>query len=127
MVLISPRRWGKTSLVKKVCKLAQTDKLKIVYLDIFFCRTDKEFYDAIASVVLKQTSSKFDELMENAKLFLPRISQKFTIGADSMTDFSIADRILYICEHFESTGKSISKELAERVCLTVDNHSSYVQ
>jgi hypothetical protein len=33
----------------------------------------------------------------------------------------------YICERFESTGKYISKELAERVCLTVDNHSSYVQ
>jgi len=28
-VLISPRRWGKTSLVKKVCKLVQSEKLKI--------------------------------------------------------------------------------------------------
>lgn len=34
-VLISPRRWGKTSLVWKVCRLAQSDKLKVVYLDIF--------------------------------------------------------------------------------------------
>ena len=34
-VLISPRRWGKTSLVQKVSRLAQSDKLKIVYLDIF--------------------------------------------------------------------------------------------
>jgi AAA+ ATPase superfamily predicted ATPase len=34
-VLISPRRWGKTSLVQKVCRLAQSDKLKVVYLDIF--------------------------------------------------------------------------------------------
>lgn len=89
-VLISPRRWGKTSLVKKVCKLAQSDKLRIVYLDIFSCRTDKEFYDALASVVLKQTSSKFEELMENAKLFLSRISPKFTIGADPMTEFSMS-------------------------------------
>ncbi|MEG0796961.1 MAG: ATP-binding protein [Odoribacter sp.] len=225
-VLISPRRWGKTSLVKKVCRLAQSDKLKIVYLDIFSCRTDEEFYDIFASAVLKQTSSKFDELMENAKLFLSHITPKFTIGTDPMTDFSMslelnnkkndmneilqlpekiaqkkdlqivicidefqqiaefkdsktfqkrlrsvwqlqqsvsyclfgskkhlmnelfekrslpfykfgdaiylpkistADWILYICERFESTGKHISKEFAERVCLTVDNHSSYVQ
>ena len=34
-VLISPRRWGKTSLVQKACGLAQSDKLKVVYLDIF--------------------------------------------------------------------------------------------
>ena len=225
-VLISPRRWGKTSLVKKVCKLAQSEKLKIVYLDIFSCRTDKEVYDALASAVLKQTSSKFEELMENAKLFLSRISPKFTFGPDPMTDFSMSlelnsknndtdeilqlpekiaqkkglnivicidefqqiaefkdsktfqkrlrsvwqlqqsvsyclfgskkhlmnelfekkslpfykfgdsiylpkistvDWIAYICVRFESTGKHISKELAEQVCLAVDNHSSYVQ
>ena len=225
-ILISPRRWGKTSLVKKACKLAQSDKLKIVYLDIFSCRTDKEFYDALASAVLKQTSSKFEELMESTKLFLSRISPKFTIGSDPMSDFSIsldlssknndiddilqlpekiaqkkgfnivicidefqqiaefkdsktfqkrlrsvwqlqqsvsyclfgskqhlmnelfekrslpfykfgdtmylpkistADWITYICERFENTGKQISKELAEKICLTVDNHSSYVQ
>ena len=41
-VLISPRRWGKTSLVQKACRLAQSDKLKIVYLDIFSCRSDRD-------------------------------------------------------------------------------------
>ena len=46
-------------------------------------------------------------------IYLPKISTEDWIG--------------YICERFECTGKSISKELAERVCLTVDNHSSYVQ
>ncbi len=89
-ILISPRRWGKTSLVKKVCRLGQSDKLKIVYLDIFSCRTDREFYDALLSAVLKQTSSKFEELMENAKNFLSRITPKFTIGTDPMSDFSIS-------------------------------------
>ena len=68
-VLISPRRWGKTSLVQKVCHLAQSDKLKVVYLDIFSCRSDKDFYDTFAAAVLKQTSSKLDEWLENVKLF----------------------------------------------------------
>ncbi len=225
-VLISPRRWGKTSLVRKVCRLAQSDKLKVVYLDIFSCRSDRDFYDAFASAVLKQTSSKWDEWLENAKLFLSRISPKISVGTDPMTDFSISfemnpksndvDEILqlpekiaqkkgcnvvicidefqqiaefkdsktfqkrlrsvwqlqksvsyclfgskkhlmnelfekksfpfykfgdaiylskigtrdwvdYICGRFEATGKRISKELAERICRQVDNHSSYVQ
>ena len=60
-ILISPRRWGKTSLVQKACNLAQSDKLKIVYIDIFSCRSDRDFYNAFASAVLKQTSSKVDE------------------------------------------------------------------
>ena len=225
-VLISPRRWGKTSLVQKVCRLTQSDKLKIVYLDIFSCRSDGDFYNAFAAAVLKQTSSKWDEWVENAKLFLSRISPRISLGSDPMSDFSISlelnpksddiDEILqlpekiaqkkginivvcidefqqiaefkdskmfqkrlrsvwqlqksvsyclfgskmhlmnelfekrnlpfykfgdavylpkistsdwveYICGRFEATGKHISKELAEKICRTVDNHSSYVQ
>ena len=89
-VLISPRRWGKTSLVQKVCRLVQSDQLKVVYLDIFSCRSDKDFYDAFASAILKQTSSKLEEWVENAKLFLARITPKISIGPDPMTDFSIS-------------------------------------
>lgn len=89
-VLISPRRWGKTSLVRKVCSLAQSDRLKVVYLDVFSCRSDKDFYDAFATAVLKQTSSKLEEWLENAKSFLSRISPKISMGADPMTDFSIS-------------------------------------
>lgn len=225
-ILISPRRWGKTSLVQKVCNLTQSDKLKIVYLDIFSCRSDKDFYDAFASAVLKQTSSKLDEWLENVKLFLSRIRPKISMGTDPMTEFSISfemnpqsndiDEILqlpekiaqkkgykivvcidefqqiaefqdsktfqkrlrsiwqlqksvsyclfgskkhlmnelfekkslpfykfgdtiylskigtsdwvnYICDRFEVTGKHISKELAEKICQRVENHSSYVQ
>ncbi len=32
-----------------------------------------------------------------------------------------------IVGRFEATGKQISKELAEKICQRVDNHSSYVQ
>lgn len=89
-VLISPRRIGKTSLVRKVCELAKSDDLKIVYLDIFSCRSDREFYDAFATAVLRQTSSKLEEWVDNAKRFLSRITPKFSIGTDTMTDFSVS-------------------------------------
>ena len=89
-ILISPRRWGKTSLVRKVCGLAESDKLKIVFMDMFSCRTEKDFYDMFAESVLKQTSSKWEERVENAKIFLSRISPKISMGPDPMTDFSIS-------------------------------------
>ena len=66
-VLISPRRWGKTSLVQKVCHLAQSDELKVVYFDAFSCRSDRDFYDAFASAILKQTSSNSLSLEVNPK------------------------------------------------------------
>ena len=89
-ILISPRRWGKTSLVKKVAQLAQTKTRKIVYLDIFSCRTESEFYRLFATSVLKQTSSKWDEWVENTKQFLAHIDPKISIGTDPMNDFSIS-------------------------------------
>jgi AAA+ ATPase superfamily predicted ATPase len=209
-----------------VCGLAEADNLKIVYLDIFSCRSDGDFYNAFATAVLKQTSSKWDEWVENAKLFLSRINPKISLGPDPTSDFSISlelnpksedinetlqlpekiarkkgcnivvcidefqqiaefkdsktfqkrlrtvwqlhksvsyclfgskkhlmselferrslpfykfgdsiylskistpDWVEYICGRFRSTGKQISRELAERICLMVDNHSSYVQ
>jgi hypothetical protein len=225
-VLISPRRWGKTSLVKKVCGMAASDTLKIVYLDIFSCRNDKNFYDAFATAVLKQTSSHVEEWIEHIKQFLSRLAPKVSFGTDPLSEFSLSlnindkspdiDEILnlpekiakkngwnivvcidefqqigefadsktfqkrlrtvwqlqqrvsyclfgskkhlmnelfekkslpfykfgdaiylpkistddwveYIRNRFEATGKHISEELARKICLTVDNHSSYVQ
>ena len=89
-ILISPRRWGKTSLVKKVCRLAESEGIKIVYLDIFSCRSETDFYESFASAILKQTASITDEWFENIKLFFSRISPKISIGPDPLSDFSLS-------------------------------------
>ena len=57
-ILISPRRWGKTSLVRKVCEVVDRKKVIPVFVDIFKCKTEYEFYNALAEAVLKQTASK---------------------------------------------------------------------
>lgn len=69
-ILISPRRWGKTSLVQKVSALAQTKDLKVVNIDIFSCRDMAEFYQLFATEVIRQTATKWEEWAENAKQFL---------------------------------------------------------
>ena len=89
-ILISPRRWGKTSLVKKVIAEIDHPEIQTVFLDIFQCKSEWEFYRAFATALIKQTASKLDEWVEMAKTFLASISQKFTFGPDPMTDFSIS-------------------------------------
>jgi len=89
-ILISPRRWGKTSLVKKVIAEIDIPKIKPVFIDIFQCKSEYEFYHAFATAVIKQTSSKFDEWVETAKTFLSNISPKFSFGSDPMNDFSLS-------------------------------------
>ena len=88
-ILISPRRWGKTSLVKKVISEIDYPEIKTVFLDIFQCKSEWDFYHAFATAIIKQTATKLEEWIEMAKTFLANISPKFTFGPDPMSDFSI--------------------------------------
>lgn len=89
-IIISPRRWGKTSLVKKVAGLVHTNKLKVVCLDAFSCRTEEDFYQLFATEVIKQTSTKWEEWADNAKQFLAALVPKISFGIDPLTDFSLS-------------------------------------
>lgn len=44
-----------------------------------------------------------------------------------LSKIGTAEWVDYVCGRFDATGKQISRELAERICRIVDNHSSYVQ
>jgi len=224
-LLISPRRWGKTSLVLKASSLASNDELKVVNIDIFSCRSEEDFYRLFAVEIIKQTSSRWEEWVQNIKQFLASLRPKISFGADPINDFSFfldfsnkqaneevlslpqklasekkikivvcidefqqitelnhsvsfqkklrsvwqlqkdvsyclygskkhlmselftkqslpfyrfgdliflqkietADWVRYIQNRFVHTNKFISADLAELICQTVDNHSSYVQ
>ena len=89
-ILISPRRMGKTSLVDKVCALVANDEIKIARMDAFGCRSEQDFINAFATAVIRATSNKWDEWIENAKLFLSRLVPKISFGQDPINDFSIA-------------------------------------
>lgn len=89
-IITSPRRWGKTSLVRKVSQSIHEKNIRIVYLDIFSCRSEYDFYKAFTTAVLKQTSSRLDEWIENAKSFLSHITPKISIGTDPTSDFSLS-------------------------------------
>lgn len=60
-ILISPRRWGKTSLVDHVRRQLEDSDILIVKLDVFGCKTEYDFYNALAVAVLKQTASKVQQ------------------------------------------------------------------
>lgn len=89
-ILISPRRWGKTSLVKKAGSLVASKEIRVVFIDVFSCRTENEFCNTFATAVLKQTSSRWEEWIKNAQEFLSRISPMITLGNDPTTEMSLS-------------------------------------
>lgn len=89
-ILISPRRIGKTSLVKRVAQDVASDELRIVHLDIFSCRSEYDFYNAFASAVLKQTATRFEEWREHAQEFISRLTPKLSFSPEPLSDFSVS-------------------------------------
>mgnify|MGYP003514002108 FL=1 len=90
-IIISPRRWGKSSLVNKASKLAmeQDNKLIICHIDLFNVRDEEHFYSLLAQKVISATSSKWDETVDLIRKFFSRISPKITIGTDPMNEVSV--------------------------------------
>lgn len=90
-IIISPRRWGKSSLVHKAATLAreQNKDLRICTLDLFNVRNEEHFYTLLAQTVIEATSSRWEEMVENTKKFFSRIVPKLVIGNDPSNEVSL--------------------------------------
>lgn len=91
-ILISPRRWGKSSLVAKAANQVQKKSKKIVFcmIDLNIIRSEEQFYKLLATKVLQQSSSKMDAILENAKLFLGRFIPNISFSPNSETDIKLS-------------------------------------
>ena len=226
VILVSPRRMGKSSIVKRVKSEMTNPGLKIVLMDIYDCRSEYDFYNRFASAIIKGTSTKTEQILETIKRFLVRLTPKISFSPEPISEVSLSlgitpqnyqpeeilqlpemiaqeqgvhlvvcidefqqigefsdslavqkrlrgvwqhqrnvsyclfgskkhlmtrlfqnrkmpfyqfgetmfldkiptsDWIAYICSRFVKQGKQISEELAQKICETVENNSSYVQ
>ena len=92
VMLISPRRWGKSSLVKRaMSELAGEDNnVRICYIDAFSIGSESEFYRTFASQVIACASSKMERWIEDAKKFLTGVIPQVVVS-DQVTDFMAFD------------------------------------
>ena len=123
-IIISPRRWGKSSLVHKAATIAQNEDkhLRVCAVDLFNVRTEEQFYTVFARSIIRGTASRWDEAVENAKIFFSRLVPRISIGADPMNEVSIdfdweemkknPDEILDLPERI-----ALSKGIKVMVCI----------
>lgn len=90
-VIISPRRWGKSSLVHRAADIAmRVDKnIRICTIDLFNVKTEEQFYTVLARKLIQGTSSRWEEAVENAKKFFSRLVPKISVGAGPGSEISI--------------------------------------
>ncbi|MBN2396264.1 MAG: ATP-binding protein [Candidatus Atribacteria bacterium] len=90
-MIVSPRRWGKSSLVKKAAEVTekQNKKIKVCSIDMFAINSEKEFYEALATRVIKKSSGKIEEWANIAKNFIKGVIPIISFGVDPVNDFKI--------------------------------------
>ena len=123
-LILSPRRWGKTSLVRKAVRVssAKNKKYKFIFIDLFNIRDEYDFYTNYAQEVIKVTSSKTEEWINTAASFLKRISPRISVGIDPQTDFKISFDFEVIKNNFKDILNlpekiALKKKLKIIVCI----------
>ena len=87
VALISPRRLGKSSLVKKAMdELAQERKdIRVCYLDAFSINSEEEFYGSFAAKVISCAAGKVEKALADARKYLGGLIPGITLS-DGVND-----------------------------------------
>jgi hypothetical protein len=123
MVLISPRRWGKSSLVQKATETIKGKEIKVVMIDAFSMRCELDFYTVYAKEVLSATSSHWEEVLKNLKEFLRQITPKITVGLDPEREFSLGfdwDEVRQNANEILDLPNKIAKAKGFKVVVCID-------
>lgn len=123
VILISPRRMGKTSLIKKVISEMDSPEIKVVYMDIYDCRSEYDFYNRFAETMMKSTGKQLEQVMENIKRFLVRVSPKLSFSPEPNSEFSVSLGITprdYSPEEILDLPERIAKEQGIRIVVCID-------
>ena len=84
-IIISPRRWGKTSLVCHVLEdIKHYRDYLICKVDIFNCRTEAQFYQTYVNAILAASFTKMDEFILAAKKYVGTFGPKLSLSDSSM-------------------------------------------
>ncbi len=123
VILISPRRMGKTSLVKKVCAQITNPKIKTVLLDVYDCRNEYEFYNRFVGAILKATATKSEQIIDDIKKFMIRLSPKISFSANPDSDISLSLGITpqnYSPEEILNLPEEIATEKGIHIVVCID-------
>ena len=123
VILISPRRIGKTSLVKKVRSEITDPNIKVVIMDIYDCRSEYDFYNRFAASILKQTASRSEQVLDYMKKFLVRLTPKLSFSPEANSDFSLSLGITpkeYSPEEILNLPEKIAKDRGFHIVVCID-------
>ncbi len=128
-IIISPRRWGKSSLVDRVAEnfLSAKSPVKVCRVDLFNVRTEEDFYHTLAQEVLRATASKWEEMMANAKTFLSALLPQIGFSPDGQSEitFGIAwEKLRRQADTILDLAETIAAKKKIKIVVCIDEFQS---
>lgn len=124
-ILVSPRRWGKSSLVKEAMReLAEEDKnVRVCFLDAYKIHTEEDFYNKFASAIIQGVSSALEQKWGDFLRFINRLMPSITIASDPVNSIEVDLKINPLKESPEAIlalPEKIAIEKGIRVIVCID-------
>ena len=91
-MLISPRRWGKSSLIQHVAGQMARKNKKIVFcfVDLYNVRSEKDFLELYAGSIIKATSNTFEDAVRNVKSIFKQLLPSISLSPDPAAEFELS-------------------------------------
>lgn len=89
VILFSPRRYGKTSLIKQVIKQLKRKKILCFYIDLYPITSLDKFYDHYAAAIAANLNTPVNALVNTLHSLLPAIRPKLIYSEPGMPSVQI--------------------------------------
>lgn len=124
VTLISPRRWGKSSLVKATMKeiMDERNDTVVCFIDAFRLNSEKEFYNAFASSVVNSVATTLDKGMELVRNYLKNFSARLKLKGpliDVEVDLHQKDSAINV-EELLNLPQKLAQERGMHVIVCID-------
>jgi len=127
-VIISPRRWGKSSLIKYLSKkLSKEKQLKFVLIDFFRFSDEVEFYEEYSKAILKAGSSKLSDLGNLVQKFFKALQPSISFGNVASGEFNISLQWEDIDKNFQEIldlPEKMGKKRNQKFVICIDEFQS---
>jgi uncharacterized protein len=113
IIMFSPRRYGKTSLIKRVIEKVKARGILTFYIYLYPAINKQRFFEIYAGAISSGISGEFKQIAEKIKEYLPRIIPKVVMDGQSVHFEFEFDRATNISPHIDDLLEAV-KKIADR-------------
>ncbi len=114
VIIFSQRRYGKTSLIKRVFEISKRKGVITVYADLYPMLTEEDFISIYGKAIAESIFGKVRKSLKGVTKLFKKIRPKFTLGQSGEISYSIDIEKKEILPSLEDALESINRYIASK-------------